>query len=82
MKVQRLEARRTGGRNRRKNQNENSNIYKIVTYNDIQGVLEKAINDLITGKSTARQARAIGYLCKLAQDIQKIAQYEKLHKMG
>ena len=82
MKDKRTEARKKGRQHRRKHRGGDVIEYEIKTYNDIQKILAKAINDLVSGESTARESRAIGYLCNLAKSIQGAAQYERDFKEG
>jgi len=49
MKGKRAEARKRGGLNRRKHNGENFIEYELKTYNDIQRLLEKEVNELLRG---------------------------------
>lgn len=77
MKDKRVMAQKKGGHNRRKKSDDNIIEYDIKTYNDIQRLVAKAINDLLKGESTARKSRAIGYLCNIATSIQREAKHER-----
>ena len=77
MKTKRIEAQKKGGRNRRKNRDVNLITYPIRTQNDIQNLLEKIINNLITGDITPSIARVLAILCNQASDIQSTAKSER-----
>jgi hypothetical protein len=77
MKAKRAQARKKGGLNKRKNHRGSVSIHKIQKYQDIQKVLEIAINDVCSWEDGERRARTIGYLCKIAVDIQPRAETEE-----
>ena len=70
------EVRKRGVQNRRKEDSKTNIDYEIKKYSDIQKLIEIAINKLMKGNSTAREARAIGYLCNLARTIKGDAEFE------
>jgi len=76
MEDERIEAQQKGGVNRRKNLGGDSDVYQISTSADIQKLLQKVVNDLITGTTTSRKVRTVVHLCKLARQIISDLEYE------
>jgi hypothetical protein len=76
MKAKRAKARTTGGLKRRKSHSKNIDVHKIRTYHDIQKVLEIVINNVCSWENSERRARTLGYLCKIAANIQYYAEDE------
>jgi len=74
-KSKRMEAQRKGGLNRRNIYDENSEIYRLSTYDDIIRLYEIAANNLIRGEMTAQELRSIVYLGKILHQMQTETNY-------
>jgi len=72
----RAEARKKGGFNRRIIKNTEHNYQSIKTVNDINIILESAINRASTLECSQSQLRTLGYLCQIALKGQELGSLE------
>lgn len=73
----RAEARKKGGFNRRVLKNNKHEYFPIRTVNDVNTILESAINEACSLESSQSQLRTVGYLCHIALKGQELGNLEE-----
>ena len=73
----RAEARKKGGFNRRVLKSNQHEYHPIKTVNDVNVILESAINEARSLESSQSQLRTVGYLCHIALKGQELGNLEE-----
>ena len=73
----RAEARKKGGFNRRVLKSKQHEYHSIKTVNDLNAILESAINEACSLESSQSQLRVLGYLCQIALKGQELGNLEE-----
>lgn len=73
----RAEARKKGGFNRRVLKSNQYEYHPIKTVNDVNAILESAINEARSLESSQSQLRTVGYLCNMAFKGQELGNLEE-----
>ncbi|MFC1918222.1 hypothetical protein ACFLXH_06200 [Chloroflexota bacterium] len=73
----RAEGRKKGGFNRRILKSNQHEYHPIKTVNDVNAILESAINEACSLESSQSQLRTVGYLCHIALKGQELGNLEE-----
>ncbi len=73
----RAEARKKGGFNRRVLKSTRHEYHPIKTVNDVNAILESAINEACSLESSQSQLRILAYLCQIALKGQELGNLEE-----